>query len=170
MAAMAAGATAGRAMSKGAMARRAVDSQTKLLGAPSGEQPEHKGKRALTLSLLVLTGLAVAFAVRFLTPLMVVGPRLDQILIFSAGAAAAGLVLRLMVQREHRVALQLVVSEIVGESSTPEVAAMRVLEALCVSQGWDAALRWEVNEEGNRLEFCSAWGAPGRRAETLIQE
>ena len=47
---------------------------------------------------------------------------------------------------------------------------MRILEALCVSQGWDVALKWEVNEEGSRLEFCSAWGAPGRRAETLIQE
>lgn len=144
--------------------------QPKVIALPGGEQPESKGKRAITLSLLVLVGLGVAFAVRFLTPLMVVGPRLDQILIFSAGAAAAGLVLRLMVQREHRVALQLVVSEIVGESASPEVAAMRVLEALCVSQGWDAALRWEVNEEGNRLEFCSAWGAPGRRVDTLIQE
>lgn len=77
------------------------------------------------------------------------------------------LVLRLMVQRERRVALQLVVSEIVGESSSPEIATMRILEALCVSQGWDAAFRWEVNEEENRLEFCSAWGAPGRHAENI---
>jgi PAS domain S-box-containing protein len=75
-----------------------------------------------------------------------------------------------MVQREHRVALQLVVSEIAGETTSPEIAAMRILEALCVSQGWDVALRWEVNVEENRLEFCSAWGAPGRRTEPLIQE
>ena len=73
-------------------------------------------------------------------------------------------------QREHRLALQLVVSQIVGENASPEVAAMRILEALCVSQGWDLAVKWEVNAEENRLEFCSAWGAPGRRTEALIHE
>ena len=73
-------------------------------------------------------------------------------------------------QREHRLALQLVVSQIVGESSSSEVAAMRILEALCVSQGWDVAVKWEINPEENRLEFCTAWGAPGRRTEALIQE
>jgi PAS domain S-box-containing protein len=73
-------------------------------------------------------------------------------------------------QREHRLALQLVVSQIVGENASPEVAAMRILEALCVSQGWDLAVKWEVNAEENRLEFGSAWGAPGHRAETLIQQ
>jgi PAS domain S-box-containing protein len=73
-------------------------------------------------------------------------------------------------QREHRLALQLVVSQIVGENASPEIAAVRILEALCVSHGWDAALKWEVNAEENRLEFSTAWGAPGRRAEALIQE
>jgi PAS domain S-box-containing protein len=73
-------------------------------------------------------------------------------------------------QRENRLALQLLVSQIVGENSSPELAAMHVLEALCASHGWDVAIKWEVNAEENRLEFCSAWGAPGRRAETLIQE
>ncbi len=73
-------------------------------------------------------------------------------------------------QREHRLALQLVVSQIVGENPSPEVAGVRILEALCVSQGWDVALKWEVNTEENRLEFSTAWGTPGRRAETLIQE
>jgi PAS domain S-box-containing protein len=73
-------------------------------------------------------------------------------------------------QREHRLALQLVVSQIVGENTSPEVASTRILEALCVSQGWDMALKWEVNTEENRLEFSTAWGAPGRRAEFLIHE
>ncbi len=73
-------------------------------------------------------------------------------------------------QREHRLALQLVVSQIVGENISPDVAAMRILEALCVSQGWDVALKWEVNTEENVLEFSTAWGAPGRHTETLIQE
>jgi len=73
-------------------------------------------------------------------------------------------------QREHRLALQLVVSQIVGESSSPDVASMKILEALCVSQGWDLAIKWEVKAKLNQLEFSTAWGAPGRRAETLIQE
>jgi PAS domain S-box-containing protein len=73
-------------------------------------------------------------------------------------------------QREHRLALQLVVSQIVGENASPEAAAMRILEALCVSQGWDVAVKWEVNTEENCLVFCSAWGAPGRRTEAIIQE
>jgi len=73
-------------------------------------------------------------------------------------------------QREHRLALQLVVSQIVGENASSDVAGMRILEALCVSQGWDMAVKWGVNEEEKRLEFGSAWAAPGRRAETFIQE
>ncbi len=73
-------------------------------------------------------------------------------------------------QREQRLALQLVVSQIVGENSSADVAAMRILEALCVSQGWDLALKWEVNTEENLLEFCAAWGAPDRDTEAMIQE
>ena len=47
---------------------------------------------------------------------------------------------------------------------------MRILEALCVSQGWDLAIKWAVDAKRNRLEFATAWGTPGRRIETLIQE
>ena len=73
-------------------------------------------------------------------------------------------------RREHRLALQLVVSQIVGENTSSDVAAMRILEALCVSQGWDLALKWEVNSEENLLEFSTAWGAPDRSTEAMIQE
>ena len=118
----------------------------------------------------IVTGLALAIVLGSIVPHAFSGPGLNEVSIFAAGAAAAVLVLRLIVQRERRVALQLVMSEIVGKDTSPEIAAMRILEALCVSQGWDVALRWEVNSEENRLEFCSAWGAPGRRTETLIQE
>ncbi len=118
----------------------------------------------------IVAGLALAVVLGPIVPHVSSGPGLNAVLIFAAGAAAAVLVLRLIVQRERRVALQLVMSEIVGENTSPEITAMRILEALSVSQGWDVALRWEVNLEENRLEFCSAWGAPGRRTETLIQE
>ena len=73
-------------------------------------------------------------------------------------------------QREHRLALQLVVSQIVGENISQEVAAMRILEALCVSQGWDLAVKWLVDTKENRLEFCIGWGVPGHRTEVLIHE
>ena len=73
-------------------------------------------------------------------------------------------------QREHRLALQLRVSQIVGENASSDQASMRILEALCVSQGWDMAVKWGVDEEGSRLEFSSAWGAPGKRGEAFIHE
>ena len=73
-------------------------------------------------------------------------------------------------QREHRLALQLLVSQIVGENVSSETAAMRVLEALCVSQGWDIAVKWEVNAAQKQLEFSTAWGVPGENVESLIQE
>jgi PAS domain S-box-containing protein len=73
-------------------------------------------------------------------------------------------------QREHRLALQLAVSQIIGENQTPEAASMRILEALCISQGWDLALKWKVDSKQNQLEFFTAWGTQGHHAETLIQE
>jgi len=73
-------------------------------------------------------------------------------------------------RREHRLALQLVVSQIVGENVSAEVATKRVLEALCISQGWDVAVKWDVNAEENRLEFSTAWGEQGKEAEALIQD
>lgn len=142
--------------------------QSTTAGTMSGARLE--SRRLLNLALLFVVGLTWAVILRMWAPRLAVDTRVQPLLIFVAGAAAAVLVIRLMAQRERRVALQLVVSEIVGESSTPEIATMRILEALCVSQGWDAALRWEVNEEENRLEFCSAWAAPGRHAETIFKE
>jgi PAS domain S-box-containing protein len=136
----------------------------------SGQSARVGGGRASSFISPIVTGLALALVLGGIAPHIANGPGLNEVLIFAAGAAAAVLVLRLIVQRERRVALQLVMSEIVGENTSPEIAAMRILEALCVSQGWDVALRWELNAEENRLEFCSAWGAPGRRTETLIQE
>jgi PAS domain S-box-containing protein len=71
-------------------------------------------------------------------------------------------------QREHRLALQLAVSQILGENIAPDAASMRILEALCIAQGWDAAIKWKLNDKQDRLEFSTAWGSPGRRVETLI--
>lgn len=66
--------------------------------------------------------------------------------------------------------MQLLVTQIVGDNVSADMAAMRVLEALCVSQGWDMAVKWDVNPEERRLEFSTAWGLPGTEIETFIQE
>jgi PAS domain S-box-containing protein len=73
-------------------------------------------------------------------------------------------------RREQRLAVQLLVSQILGENLSAEKAAARVLEALCVSQGWDVAVRWDVNQEERRLEFGTAWGLPGSDIESFIQQ
>jgi PAS domain S-box-containing protein len=71
--------------------------------------------------------------------------------------------------RENRLALQLAVSQIVGENAPGDSAGMRILEALCVSQGWELGIEWLVNNEQMHLEFGSAWGAPGQRVEEFLQ-
>ena len=73
-------------------------------------------------------------------------------------------------QREHRLALQLVISQIVAENISTDASAMRILEALCISQGWDTAILWRVDVRQEALEFSAAWGTPGRRQEALIRE
>ena len=73
-------------------------------------------------------------------------------------------------QREHRLSLQLMVSQVVSENVAPESAAMRILEALCISNGWDAAVLWKADARQEALEFLTAWGSPGRRPEALIRE
>ena len=73
-------------------------------------------------------------------------------------------------RREQRLALQLLVSQILGENLTADAAAVRVLEALCVSQGWDMAVKWDVNQDERHLEFSAAWGLPGENIEGLIQK
>ena len=138
--------------------------------AIGGENAAQTVRRAFSLISPVLAGLVLAVPLAAISLHIQFTPRFYTLQTFLAGVAAAVLVLRLLVQRERRVALQLVVSEIVRENRSPEIAAERILEALCVSQGWDVALRWEVNTDKNRLEFCSAWSAPGRHTETLIQE
>ena len=72
--------------------------------------------------------------------------------------------------RENRLALQLTVSQIVSENALPEIASMRIVEALCISQGWDLGIKWRVNPKDDRLEFFTAWGMPGTDAEGFVQE
>ena len=147
-----------------------MDGAASSMKTTDNQEPTPSLWRKFSFLSPVLVGLALAVGMSAFAPAIASNARFFDVLIFIAGATAGVLVLRLLVQRERRVALQLVVSEIVGENTSLEVAAMRILEALCVSQGWDVALKWEVNDDENQLEFASGWSAPGRRTETLIQE
>ncbi|MGA2251374.1 PAS domain S-box protein [Terracidiphilus sp.] len=73
-------------------------------------------------------------------------------------------------QREHRLALQLAVSQIMAENSGLATAAERVLEVLCVTQEWDLGVLWETDAVWNRLVFSTAWGAPELPAESMIRQ
>jgi PAS domain S-box-containing protein len=73
-------------------------------------------------------------------------------------------------QREERLRLQLTVSRLVAESTPVQPTEMHILEALCNSQGWDLAIEWIVDAGQKQLWFATAWGTPGQRTESLIQE
>jgi PAS domain S-box-containing protein len=64
-------------------------------------------------------------------------------------------------QRERQMAMQLLVAQLVGESTRPEQALPRVLESLGSSLGWDVATIWRVDEEQQYLSYHAGWYAPG---------
>jgi PAS domain S-box-containing protein len=140
------------------------------IGTIGSEPPVRWARRNFSLISPVLVGFALAVPLALIARHITFNPLLNNLLAFGAGAVASVLVLRLLVQREHRVAFQLVLSEIVRENKSPDIAANRILEALCLSEGWDVAVRWDVNAEEDKLAFSSSWNSPGRRAETLIEE
>jgi PAS domain S-box-containing protein len=72
-------------------------------------------------------------------------------------------------RREQRLALQFALGQMTGENAAAESVTTRILEALCLSEGWDLAIQWDVDAREDRLRFNTAWGAPGS-AETLMNE
>ncbi len=73
-------------------------------------------------------------------------------------------------RREHRLALQLAVSQIMAANPGLAIAAERVLEVLCVTQEWDLGVLWEVDPVWDRLVFSTAWGAAELSAESMIRQ
>lgn len=72
-------------------------------------------------------------------------------------------------QRENRLALQLAVSQIVGDNPSGDQAGKRILETLCNLQGWDLGFEWIVDAAQGQLEFGAAWGIPGQSIDDFIQ-
>ena len=101
----------------------------------SGQRPKLSLFRVLNSVSPVLAGLVVAVPLAAVSMHIQFGPRLYAAQIFLAGAAAAVLLTRLLMQRDRHVALQLVVSEIVGENRSPEIAAERVLRSALLVAG-----------------------------------
>jgi PAS domain S-box-containing protein len=62
-------------------------------------------------------------------------------------------------QRERQMSMQLLVAQLVGESTRPEQALPRVLESLGTSMGWDVAIIWRVNPEQEYLSYHAGWYA-----------
>ena len=67
-------------------------------------------------------------------------------------------------QRENRLALQLAVSQIVGDNAASESEGMRILEALCLSQGWDVAIEWVVGRRAETSRIRYRVGSAGPRS------
>ena len=64
-------------------------------------------------------------------------------------------------QRERQMSMQLLVAQLVGESTRPEQALPRVLESLGSSLGWDVAIIWRVNADQQYLSYHAGWYATG---------
>ena len=73
-------------------------------------------------------------------------------------------------RRERRLAMQLQVSQIVGQSISQEEALPSVLAVLCSDLGYDLANLWVVDESQQRIRFDCSWAAPGRSYEEFLRE
>ncbi len=73
-------------------------------------------------------------------------------------------------QRERRLSLQLVVSQIIGQSASSQVASIRILETLCLSLDWDTAILWLVEQPHASLRFHSGWTSPGQQSDAFLQQ
>jgi PAS domain S-box-containing protein len=73
-------------------------------------------------------------------------------------------------RRERRLAMQLEVSQIIGESTSTEEGLLRVLESLCGSLAFDFASFWLVDESQHVIRFHSSWAVPGRSSADLRRE
>lgn len=73
-------------------------------------------------------------------------------------------------QRERRLALQLAISQIIGEDEAPLSSARRILEALSLGQSWELVVLWIVDPGHGHLEFGTGWSMTAPLAETLLQQ
>jgi PAS domain S-box-containing protein len=73
-------------------------------------------------------------------------------------------------RRERRLRIQLVVSQIIAETTSLEEGLSHVLQALCDNFSCEFAALWSVDEAQHSLRPLITWHAPGRSSEDLLQE
>jgi PAS domain S-box-containing protein len=73
-------------------------------------------------------------------------------------------------RRERRLRMQLQVSQIIGESSTAQMAVPQILAALCSTLGSDVSNFWVIDEGANWLKLQSSWAPQGRASEEFRAE
>jgi PAS domain S-box-containing protein len=73
-------------------------------------------------------------------------------------------------RRERRLRIQLVVSQIIGETTSMDEGLTRVLEALCGTFSCEFAALWNVDETQRSIRPRIAWSAKGRSSEDFYHE
>jgi PAS domain S-box-containing protein len=73
-------------------------------------------------------------------------------------------------RRERRLRIQLVVSQIIAETTSMDEGLSRVLEALCENFSCEFSALWSVDETQHSLRPLITWLAGGRSSEDLLQE
>jgi PAS domain S-box-containing protein len=60
-------------------------------------------------------------------------------------------------QRERRIALQLLLLQLLSEDGSPAEALPNVLSELSKALGWDASILWQLSPEHNTLNYLAGW-------------
>jgi PAS domain S-box-containing protein len=73
-------------------------------------------------------------------------------------------------RRERRLRIQLVVSQIIGETTSMDEGLTRVLEALCQTFSCEFAALWTVDETQHSIRPRTTWSAKGRSSDDFHHE
>jgi PAS domain S-box-containing protein len=73
-------------------------------------------------------------------------------------------------RRERRLRIQLVVSQIIGETTSMDEGLTRVLEALCGTFSCEFAALWTVDEQAHVIRARITWASRGRSSDDFQRE
>ncbi len=73
-------------------------------------------------------------------------------------------------RRERRLRIQLIVSQIIGETTSVDEGLTRVLEALCATFSCDFSSLWTVDETQHRIRMRLCWYPRGKVPEEFLLE
>jgi signal transduction histidine kinase/integral membrane sensor domain MASE1/CheY-like chemotaxis protein len=124
------------------------------------------GQRGAAPTILIVTGIAVAFTVRGLGPFGATstGHPLMLLQVFLAVAALTTLVPGAAIAErdtaDRRRTAEYAVAGVMARSAALEEAAPQILEAICDCLEWDLGALWVVDEARHELRCLSLWHAP----------